>query len=80
MGSSQHTLDAYCCRTTTDFPAKGTGTRPFSREEGPFVQALDEALSSFNVQRQAYYGGKFIGNHVHCTLKVKYTHVHVHVA
>ena len=35
------------------------------------MQALDKALSSFNVHRQAYYGGTFIGNHVHRTLMVK---------
>ena len=42
----------------------------FPPEEGCFVHALDEALSSFNVQRQAYYGGTFVGNHVHRTLQV----------
>ncbi len=35
-----------------------------------FVKALDRALASFNVQRQAYYGGTFVGNHVHRCLKV----------
>ena len=43
----------------------------FPVEEGPFVHALDDALQSFNVQWQAYYGGTFVGNHVHRTLKVK---------
>jgi hypothetical protein len=33
------------------------------------VRCLDEALSSFNVQRQAYYSGSFIGNHVHRSLQ-----------
>ncbi len=33
------------------------------KHDGPFVQALDGALASFNVHRQAYY--------VHRTLKVK---------
>ena len=41
----------------------------FHKEEGPFVKALDRALASFNVQRQAYYSGTFVGNHVHRTLK-----------
>lgn len=41
----------------------------FNKEEGPFVRALDRALSSFNVERQAYYSGTFVGNHVHRTLK-----------
>lgn len=39
-------------------------------EEGPFVKALDKALGSFNVHRQAYYSGSFVGNHVHRALKV----------
>ncbi len=43
----------------------------FQKHDGPFVQALDVALASFNVHRQAYYSGTFIGNHVHRTLKVK---------
>ena len=42
----------------------------FAKEDGPFVQALDRALESFNVSRQAYYGGTFIGNHVHRCLEV----------
>ena len=42
----------------------------FHKEEGPFVNALDVALASFNIYRQAYYSGTFIGNHVHRTLKV----------
>ncbi len=39
----------------------------FEKVEGPFVQGLDTALASFNVARQAYYSGTFIGNHVHHT-------------
>ena len=64
----------------------------FNKEDGPFVRALDRALSSFNVERQAYYSGTFVGNHVHRTLKVyrcmymeihtystlAYVQVHVH--
>ena len=42
----------------------------FKRSDGPFVKALDTALSSFNVERQAYYSGTFVGNHVHRCLKV----------
>lgn len=42
----------------------------FDKHEGVFVRGLDKALSSFNVERQAYFGGTFIGNHVHRALKV----------
>ena len=45
--------------------------KPFHKEDGPFVKALDVALHSFNVHRQAYYySGTFVGNHVHTALKV----------
>ena len=37
----------------------------FEKSEGPFVRSLDKALGAMNVHRQAYYGGTFIGNHVH---------------
>lgn len=55
---------------------------------GAFVKALPRALSSFNVERQAYYGGTFIGNHVHSALEVIQqqlwshacrVHLHMHV-
>ncbi len=39
-----------------------------SLEEGferVLVKSLDKTLGSFNVERQAYHGGSFIGNHVH---------------
>ena len=42
----------------------------FKLEEGPFNQGLDRALKSFKVEREAYYGGTFIGNHVNKCLKV----------
>ena len=37
---------------------------------GPCVKALDEILSMCNVQRQAYHGKSFVGNHVNRMLKV----------
>ena len=47
--------------------------RGYSEKEGPFVKAIGKslaALQSFGVQRQQYFGGAFIGNHVHKALKV----------
>ena len=44
----------------------------FKLDEGPFIKGLDEALKSFQVQREAYYGGTFIGNHTNKCLKVMY--------
>eukprot|EP00731_Ephydatia_muelleri_P020930 Em0013g657a len=38
--------------------------------EGPFVKELDKALQGFGVHRQQYFGGAFVGNHVHAALKV----------
>lgn len=43
----------------------------FTKSDGPFVKALDKALASFNVERQAYYSGTFVGNHVHRCLMVR---------
>ena len=37
---------------------------------GPCVRKLDEVLCDLNVERQAYYGKTFIGNHVNKMLKV----------
>ncbi len=48
----------------------------FKREDGPFVRTLDAALESFEVRRQSYYGGTFVGNHVHLTLEVGFTNKH----
>ena len=54
--------------------------RGYSEKEEPFVKTLDNALQSFGVQRQQYFGGAFIGNHVHKALKVKCTcAMHVYV-
>eukprot|EP00731_Ephydatia_muelleri_P004694 Em0002g870a len=44
-------------------------TREFPLNEGPFVKELDMALHSIGVYRQQYFGGTFVGNHVHKTLK-----------
>ena len=46
----------------------------FPQEEGPFVRSLDTALKTFAVEQQAYYGGTFVGNHVHRTLKVRHNY------
>jgi len=39
---------------------------------GPFVQQVDKALKECGVERQAYHGGTFVGNHVHQCCKVTY--------
>ena len=50
--------------------------KSFSRSDGPFVKNLDQALKSFHVEKEAYFGGTFVGNHVHSCLKVC-THIAV---
>ena len=42
----------------------------FRHKDGPFFQSLDCALATLHVERQAYHGGTFVGNHVHKLLKV----------
>ena len=44
----------------------------FQQHDGPCVRSLDEALKKINVQRQAYFGGTFVGNHVQKCLQVSY--------
>eukprot|EP00731_Ephydatia_muelleri_P012320 Em0006g1214a len=52
--------------------AKGMATvkKGFSEKEGPFVKQLDSALQLIGVQHQQYFGGAFVGNHVHKALKL----------
>lgn len=40
------------------------------KSEGPCTQQIEVILQQFKVQRQAYHGKSFIGNHVHKMLKV----------
>ncbi len=42
----------------------------FSLKDVPFIKGVDAALQEFKVARQAYYGGTFVGNHVHRCLHV----------
>ena len=47
-----------------------TVKKGFSEKKGSFVRHLDSALQLIGVQRQQYFGGAFVGNHVHKVLKV----------
>lgn len=50
---------------------KGKGyMKGYPQEEGPIIGGVDETLKEFHVARQAYYGGTFIGNHEHRSVKV----------
>ena len=45
-----------------------TSNRPiikkgFEKQDGVFVKSIDNALGTFNVEKQAYRGGSFIGSH-----------------
>ena len=51
-------------------PIGGALKKGFNEKEGPFVKRLDSALQEIGVQCQQYFGGAFIGNHVHKALKV----------
>ncbi len=46
----------------------------FKQKDGPFYRTLDPALAQLHVERQAYHGGTFVGNHVHKLLKVQTAH------
>ena len=42
---------------------------------GPCAASLDDTLKQLNVERQAYYGKSFIGNHCHKMLRVSNNHL-----
>ena len=42
----------------------------YHKSDGPYLKALDKVLTTKNVQRQAYHGQSFIGNHFSKVLKV----------
>ena len=43
----------------------------FKGSDGPFFCSLEGALKKLHVERQAYHGGTFVGNHVHKLVQVK---------
>lgn len=45
--------------------------KEFNLNEGPFVKGIEESLDAIGVHRQKYYGGIFVGNHVHKILQVR---------
>ena len=53
-----------------------TTPKEFATKDGPFVCALEEALQTCGVERQAYHGGSFVGNHVHTCLRVSQITAH----
>ena len=48
-----------------------TTLKKFDRMDGPFFKSLDQSLAKLNVERQAYHGGTFVGNHVHKLVQVQ---------
>ena len=42
----------------------------FEKANGPPSVHLDEVLKKMNMERQAYHGKSFIGNHLHTCCKV----------
>ena len=41
-----------------------------SMKDGPIMTAMEKTLQEIGVQRQAYHGHSFVGNHVHTCCKV----------
>ena len=42
----------------------------FSLDDGPFIKSVKSCLDLLGVCQQPYYGGIFVGNHVHKILQV----------
>ncbi len=49
---------------------EGTLKKQFDYTKGVLFSTLDKSLQQLHVQRQAYQGGTFVGNHVHKLLQV----------
>ena len=49
---------------------EGSITKNLDRSVGPCVTSLDKTLQKLGVERQAYHGKSFIGNHCHKMLRV----------
>ena len=44
----------------------------FKKKDGPFFKSLEASMTTLHVQRQAFHGATFVGNHVDKLLKVVY--------
>lgn len=51
--------------------AEAEELKPTEVKQGPCVANLDVTLKHLKVDRKAYHGGAFVGNHVNKLLKVK---------
>ncbi|XP_057310202.1 uncharacterized protein LOC130648181 [Hydractinia symbiolongicarpus] len=76
--TEQHIKDIYepridfLQRKMTEKTSEAEGLRKehnLMQASGPCVEKLDEILKKLNVERQAYHGKSFVGNHVHKMLK-----------
>lgn len=58
-------------QTTSIVELEGTLRKQFDYTKGVLFSTLDKTLQQLHVQRQAYQGGTFVGNHVHKLLQVR---------
>ena len=63
-------ISTICCLLQREESQQLTSSE-FNAEDGPCAQALHQALEDIGVQRQPYYSGTFVGNHVHKCLQVQ---------
>ena len=47
-------------------------------KDGPFLASVNTSLGALHVERQAYHGATFVGNHVHKLLQVHVTKDIIH--
>lgn len=52
--------------------------KEFDLNDGPFVKGIEESLDAIGVHRQKYFGGIFVGNHVHKILQVRHITIMLH--
>ncbi len=71
MNCTCHLLDLHYIFTLSELSKlRAEMKKKVQRSDGPFFSILEKSLNELNVERQAYQGGTFVGNHVHKLLKV----------
>lgn len=63
------TTSSYCSWQESEI-SEIRAQNKLASEEGPCVKQLENDLQTIGVQRQAYHGGEFVGNHVNKCCKV----------
>ena len=63
-------MTKFCYQTKEKKTTEISIKKGFKFSDGPYFKSLSQTLTSINIERQAFQGGTFVGNHVNNLLKV----------